>query len=304
MGIERFGGAVKALETADPRALRDGEALIEVKAAGVGNWDEIVRVGEWDVGERPPMALGVEAAGIVADVGPRLERSWLGAEVLTHPLPLAEQGTWAPWLIARTELLAHKPTGVSWTDAAAFPVPALTAVQVLDEALHLRPGERLLVNGAGSVTGGLIVSMAALRGVHVLATAGPSSIERVRGAGAEEVVDYHEATWPEQIVQATGGRGVDAAANAAQGGAMNALRAVRDGGRLATITSDPPPRERGIVVVSFYVRPDAAQLDAATRALAAGQLEFSVGARFRLAGADAALARAIKGSGGAVVVET
>jgi NADPH:quinone reductase-like Zn-dependent oxidoreductase len=123
IGIERFGGAVKALETADPRALRDGEALIEVKAAGVGNWDEIVRSGDWDVGRTPPMALGVEAAGIVVDTGSRLEDRFVGAEVLTHPIPLAEQGTWAPWLIARTELLAHKPTNVSWTDAAGFPVP-------------------------------------------------------------------------------------------------------------------------------------------------------------------------------------
>jgi NADPH:quinone reductase-like Zn-dependent oxidoreductase len=302
-GIERFGGPVKVLETADPRVLRDGEALIEVKAAGVGNWDEIVRSGEWDVGRTPPMALGVEAAGIVVDTGSGVDDWSVGDEVLTHPLPLADQGTWAPWLIARAELLAHKPASVSWADGAALPVPALTAIQVLDEALRMKPGESLLVNGAGGVTGGLIVSMAALRRVVVLATAGPSSTDRARRAGAVEVFDYHDATWPEQIVQATGGLGVDAAANTARGAAANALRAVRDGGRLATITSDPPTPQRGIDIGSIYVRSDAAQLDAAAKALAAGQLEFSVGAHFRLTEADAALARAIAGGGGAVVVQ-
>jgi NADPH:quinone reductase-like Zn-dependent oxidoreductase len=61
---------VQTLEVAEPRALREGEVLIEVEAAGVGNWDDIVRVGDWDVGRTPPMALGVEAAGIIAALGP------------------------------------------------------------------------------------------------------------------------------------------------------------------------------------------------------------------------------------------
>jgi NADPH:quinone reductase-like Zn-dependent oxidoreductase len=49
--------------------LRADEILIDVRAAGVGNWDEFVRTGGWDTGTRPPMALGVEAAGIVASAG-------------------------------------------------------------------------------------------------------------------------------------------------------------------------------------------------------------------------------------------
>ena len=72
-GIEQFGGVVQTLEVAEPRALREGEVLIEVKAAGVGNWDDIVRMGDWDVGRTPPIALGVEAAGIIAAVGPGVE---------------------------------------------------------------------------------------------------------------------------------------------------------------------------------------------------------------------------------------
>jgi NADPH:quinone reductase-like Zn-dependent oxidoreductase len=210
------------IEVADPRTQRDGEVLIEVRAAGVGKWDEIVRAGDWDVGRSPPMALGVEAAGVIAAVGPGVADWSVGDLVLTHPLPLAEQGTWAPSLIVRAGLLARKPADVSWADAGAFPVPALTAVQVLDDFLRPKSGERLLVNGAGSVTGGLIVSLCVLRGVEVLATAGPSSRERVLRAGATTVVDYHDPYWPGEILRATGGRGVDAAANAARGGAASA----------------------------------------------------------------------------------
>ncbi|MBV8432496.1 MAG: hypothetical protein JO244_15125, partial [Solirubrobacterales bacterium] len=62
-GIHQFGGPVEFLELPEPRALRPDEVLIEVRACGMGNWDEIARTGGWDLGTRPPMALGVEAAG-------------------------------------------------------------------------------------------------------------------------------------------------------------------------------------------------------------------------------------------------
>jgi len=300
-GIEEFGDGVTVLEVPDPRAPRTGEVLIEVKAAGVGNWDEFARTGRWDLGRGPPMALGVAAAGVVAALGAGCEGWSVGDPVFTHPLPLAEQGCWAPWLVAEAALLAPKPAELSWTHAASFPVPALTAVQVLDEGLRVNRGERLLVNGAGGTTGALIVSMAALRDVEVIATAGPMSRERVIGSGAATVIDYHDPDWTAQVVAATGGHGVDAAANAAPDGAAVALAAVRDGGRLVTITSDPPESERGIEVVSLYVRADGEQLAGAGQDLAAGRLDFELGASFPLAEADAALARAVAGGGAAAL---
>jgi NADPH:quinone reductase-like Zn-dependent oxidoreductase len=302
-GITRFGDPVRLLELDGPRRPYAGEVLVEVKAAGVGNWDEFVRCGRWDVGQAPPMTLGVEAAGIVSELGVDTEAWSVGDEVLTHPLPLADEGTWASRLVARADRLARKPPNVSWSHAGAFPVPALTAVQVLDDALGVRPGETLLVNGAGSVTGGLIATLAAVRGVEVLGTAGHSSRDRVLSAGAKGVADYHDPDWPQQIRAMSGGRGVDAAANAAPAGAASALLAVRDSGRLATITSDPPHPERGIRVDSVSVRPDAGQLAEATRALADGLLELVIGASFPLVEAAAALARAVAGGGGAIVLE-
>lgn len=136
-GIRRVGGVVEMIEVAEPRPLAGDEVLLEVKAAGVANWDEIVRTGGWDVGARPPMALGVAAAGTVMTAGPAV-RDWApGDAVMTHPVPLRDQGTWAPRLIAPAELLARKPDRASWEAAAAFPVPALTAEQVLGEALDV-----------------------------------------------------------------------------------------------------------------------------------------------------------------------
>ncbi len=151
-GIRQLDGPVETINVSEPRPLAADEVLLEVAAAGVGNWDEFVRTGSWDTGARPPMALGVEAAGTVVAAG-RAVTDWApGDAAMTHPLPLREQGTWAPWLIAPAALLARKPRRMPWYAAAAFPVPALTAAQVLSEALAIRPGEQILVHGAGGIT--------------------------------------------------------------------------------------------------------------------------------------------------------
>jgi NADPH:quinone reductase-like Zn-dependent oxidoreductase len=302
-GIGRVGARVEMIGVGEPRPLAGDEVLVEVKAAGVGNWDEFVRTGGWDVGARPPMALGVEAAGTVMAVGQAVSDWAPGDAVMTHPVPLRDQGTWAPRLIAPAELLARKPDRVTWEAAAAFPVPALTAEQVLSDALSIRAGEEFLVHGAGGVTGGLLVALAALRGAQVIATAGPSSQQRVSALGARHVIDYHDHEWPGQVRAITGGRGVAAVANAAPGGAASAIRAVADGGRLATITSDPPGEQRGVTVASIYVRSDGTQLRKLVKQFADGQLEIPVASSYRLADAAQALAQATGGhAAGAIVL--
>ncbi len=302
-GIRRVGDRVEMMDVGEPRALASDEVLLQVRAAGVANWDEFVRTGSWDVGGRPPMALGVEAAGTVLATGQAVSEWAPGDAVMTHPVPLRDQGTWAPRLIAPAGLLARKPPGASWEAAAAFPVPAITAEQVLG-ALNIHAGEPLLVHGAGGVTGSLLAALAVLRGAEVIATAGPSSRRRVSALGARYVIDYHDQDWSEQVRAITGGRGVAAAANAAPVGAATAIRAVADGGRLATITSDPPSQQRGITVSSIYVRADGNQLRKLSQQFADGQLEIPVAASYRLADAAQALAEATGGHASGAIVLT
>jgi NADPH:quinone reductase-like Zn-dependent oxidoreductase len=282
--------------------LRGDEVLIQVRAAGVGNWDEIARTGGWDLGLTPPMALGVEAAGVVAAVGDAVATLAPGDAILTHPLPLRDQGTWAEAFIAPAESVVHKPDGVEWDAAGAFSVPALTAEQVLSEAVRLRAGERVLVHGGGGVTGGLIVELASMRGAFVIATGSASSATRLTARGARHVVDYHDARWREEVIQLAGGDGVDVAINVVRNGALDALWTVTNEGRLATITSDPPRPERGIRVSTVYVRPDARQLAALVELLGAGRLTLPVGATYPVSQASAALSAAVGGSAGQAIV--
>jgi NADPH:quinone reductase-like Zn-dependent oxidoreductase len=299
-GVDRTGGAIRLLELPDPRPPRAGEVLLDVRACGVGNWDEIVRTGGWDTGVQPPMALGVEAAGLVAAVGESVPGIRVGDAVTTHSVPLREQGGWAEKFIAAAEHIAPVPAGVSFDAAAALPVPALTADQAVTE-VEARAGQTVLVHGAGGVTGGLLVQLAAHHGARVIATAGPASASRVRAMGAAHVLDYHQADWPERVRALTDG-GADAAVNAARSGARDAVRAVRYGGRLAAITDDLPGPERAITMTAVLVVPDGARLRRLISLLEQDTISMAIGAWYPLEAAAEAMARVQQGTHGAAVV--
>lgn len=299
-GITALGGPVEIFEVDEPAAPAADEVLIDVAAAGIGNWDDLVRIGSWQIGGPAPMALGTEAAGRVVAAGSGVADLREGDEVMTHPLPLRRHGAWAGMLFAPASTVALRPRDTSWETCAAFPIPALTAAQGVDEALAIERGEWVVVNGAGGVTGGLMVQLAAARGARVIATASAKKAERMRDYGASEVLDYH-GEWPALVREITGG-GAPKAVNAARGRAAATLTAVADGGRLATITGDPPREERGVAVSDLYVRPDGRQLSALAELLADGTLSVPIASVRPLEQAAQALREVVAGADGAIVL--
>jgi NADPH:quinone reductase-like Zn-dependent oxidoreductase len=203
-------------------------------------------------------------------------------------------------VLAPAATVAIRPPGASWEAGGAFPIPALTAAQALDAALGIERGGWVVVNGAGGVTGGLLVQLAATRGARVIATASAKKAERIRGYGASEVLDYH-GDWPALVREITGG-GAPKAVNAGRGQAATTLTAVADGGRLATITGDPPREERGIAVSDVYVRPDGRQLSALAELLAHGTLSVPIASVRPLEQAAQALREVVAGADGAIVL--
>src|SRR3954469_1240706 len=230
-GIKALGEPVEIFEVDELATPAADEVLIDGVAAGIGNWDELVRIGSWQIGGPVPMALGTEAAGTVAAAGPGVTAPREGEEGVTHPVPLRRHGTWAARVLAPAATVAIRPPEASWEAGGAFPIPALTAAQALDEALGIESGGWVVVNGAGGVTGGLLVQLAATRGARVIATASARKAERIRDYGASEVLDYH-GEWPALVREITGG-GALKAVNAARGHAATTLKAVADSGCLA-----------------------------------------------------------------------
>src|ERR1041385_8707777 len=91
-GIRALGAPVEIFDVDDPSPPAEGEVLIDVVAAGIGSWDDLVRIGSWQIGGPAPKALGTEAAGTVAAAGSGVTELREGDEVMTHPLPLRRHG--------------------------------------------------------------------------------------------------------------------------------------------------------------------------------------------------------------------
>src|SRR4029450_7299584 len=92
-------------------------------------------------------------------------------EVMTHPLPLRRHGTWAGRVLAPAATVAARAPAAAWEGGAAGPIPGPAAARALDEALGIESGGWVVINGAGGVTGGLLVQLAAARGARGDATA-------------------------------------------------------------------------------------------------------------------------------------
>jgi NADPH:quinone reductase-like Zn-dependent oxidoreductase len=297
-GVIRVGGPVTPLELPWPRELRDDEVLIDVRAAGVGDWDEIMRVGRWPSGLRPPHALGVEATGVVRAVsGPDLE-SWLDRPVLTYTYPFRDGAAWAEHLIAPAGWVVEKPASLGWPEAAVFPVPALTTMQAL-AALESPAGSTVFVHGAGGVTGGWIAAALVAAGARVVATAG-SGASRLVAAGVAEIVDRRDPGWG-RAVRSAAGEPIRFAVNATPGAAAAVHDLTAPGGRLVSIAGEAPDVPGAVAII---VRPDAGQLAQALRLQAAGALASPHVTTFALPDADAALRQVLARSGGAVALLT
>ncbi|MGX1494890.1 NADP-dependent oxidoreductase [Streptomyces tendae] len=271
IGVTGPGRAdVNLLDIPEPPPPGRGQMVVEIEAAGVGPWDRLLNTGGWDVGLRPPAALGVEGVGRVCAVGPGVQGISLGDRVLAHDAPLpGGSGFWTEQVLVTAAHAALVPDTLDPVVLAALPVNGLTAVQAL-EVLGLTAGQRLLITNGGGSTGALAIQLAAVAGVEVTATASPSAADRLREYGASEVIDYRDPAWSDR---AQGG--FDAALIAVPGTAARALPLVRDGGQLCSLTSDAPASERGIASTDLYVRPDAAQLTQLTTDLAQGRLRLA-----------------------------
>src|SRR5256885_15508761 len=112
-GITARGEPVEILEVDELTPPAADEVLLDVAAAGIGNWDELVRIGSWQLGGPAPMALGTEAAGTVVAVGSGVADLREGDEVMTHPLPLQRHGTWAGKVLAPAATVAGPAPAVS-----------------------------------------------------------------------------------------------------------------------------------------------------------------------------------------------
>lgn len=207
--IEDDGG-LRWGETPDP-VLRSGEVLVEVHATALNRADLSQRAGRYPPPPGESEILGLELAGIVRELGPGSEA--VGFRPGDRVCALVAGGGYAELAAVPASLLMPVPQGWSFAQAAALPEVFLTAFLNLFLEAGLRPGERVLVHGAGSGVGTAAIQLAARAGCPVHATAGRGDkLELARELGAAQTIDYTKEDFAAAVrarLEADGAAGVD-----------------------------------------------------------------------------------------------
>ncbi|HVT58129.1 MAG TPA: NADP-dependent oxidoreductase [Thermoanaerobaculia bacterium] len=187
-----YGGAERLeIRQVSRPAPGSGEILVRVRAAGVNPIDWKIRQGRLRLllPARFPLVLGFDIAGEVAAIGPEVTDFEPGDPVYAM-LDSRHGGGYAEYAVAGQAAVASKPESLTFEEAAAVPVAALTALQALRDVAGLQAGQRVAVTGAAGGVGHFAVQLAAASGAHVTAVAGPDHQEFVRHLGADRAVDY------------------------------------------------------------------------------------------------------------------
>jgi NADPH:quinone reductase-like Zn-dependent oxidoreductase len=282
---ERPGGPevlqLREVERPTPGAT---EILVRVHAAGINPTDWKSRSGGGLAGGAFPLILGYDVAGVVEAVGPGVTLYRPGDEVLGMPLFPHLPGAYSEYVVAPARHFAPKPASLSFEEAAGLPLAALTAWQGLVDTGKVKPGQRVLVHAAAGGVGHFAVQIAKSLGAYVIATASAPKHDFVRGLGADEVIDYHEADFVEVLRD----QPVDVVFDPIAGDySSRSLQVLKDGGVLVSIL--PVPDEamkeaeaRGIPTGFTLVEPDRLALTAIVDLVEQGRLRVEIDSVFPL----------------------
>jgi len=247
------GGELRSETIPDPQP-GSGEAVVELRAAALNRRDLLVRTGTYPFAL--PLVPGSDGAGVRRDTGEEVvvfpglgwgDREDAPAEgfgILGGP----RDGTYAELIALPVENLFPKPSALSWAEAAAFPLAAVTAYRGLFTRGGLSSGETVLILGAGSGVSTFAVSMAAQAGARVLVTSSSDEkIERAQALGAEAGVNYlRMPDWPAAVEELGP---VDLVFDSVGSTWQQSLDAVRAGGRVVVFGGT------GGTEVTLQVRP-------------------------------------------------
>ncbi len=247
-----------------------GQVRVRLRAGALNHLDVFVRRGTPGIFVNFPHVLGSDGAGIVDSTGPGVSRLKPGDEVVLNPgiscgrcefclkgehsmcvtfhlLGEHVAGTFAELVVAPEINAYPKPAGLSWEEAAAFPLTFLTSWRMLVSKGKAKPGETLLIVGIGSGVGVAALAIAKVLGLNVLVTSGSAEkLARAKALGAEVGIDHTGGSFSREVRRLTGKRGVDIVIDSVGKATWKeSIASLAKGGRLLTCgaTTGPNPEE-------------------------------------------------------------
>ncbi len=223
------------LEQAPEPVAGNGQIVARVVAASINPIDWRVRGGAMKMmtGKTFPKGMGFDFAGVVEAVGSDVSDLKPGDEVFGTGI-MKVMGAFADKVLTETKLVARKPAGVSFEQAAALPTGAGTALQALSEKGNVGPGHKVFIAGCIGGVGQAAVQIAKMLGAHVTGSCSASTGEQAKQLGVDEVIDYASGDMAvlarsfDVVFETSGKMNVD-----------DALALVKPGGRLFDINPEP-----------------------------------------------------------------
>lgn len=212
---------------------KPNEVLLDVQAAGVNFPDTLIIEGKYQFQPPLPFSPGGEAAGVIAAVGDKAGMFAVGQRVMA----LTGWGAFAEQVAVPHYNVLPIPADMDFTTAAAFGMTYGTSMHALTQRGQLQAGETLLVLGAAGGVGLAAVEIGKALGARVIAAASsPQKLAVAQAAGADELIDYSQASLKDEIKRLTGGQGVDVIFDPVGGAVFEqAVRSLAWKGRLLVV---------------------------------------------------------------------
>ncbi|MBR71741.1 MAG: alcohol dehydrogenase [Rhodospirillaceae bacterium] len=259
--IHKHGGPeVLVYEEVNTPVLGPRDVLINIKAIGVNHFDLDVRNGiSGHIDSQMPHILGVEGAGVIAEVGSAVTAFKPGERVMPYlttscghcyrclsghdnicmhfdKLGVTHWGTYAEYVKVTDDNVIRMPDELSFVDAAATQVAVATAWELVVVHANIQPGDSVLINAAGSGVGTAAIQLAVNAGGTVISTAGTDEkLDRAKKLGSSYGINYNKESIEEGVMRITGGRGVEVCIEMVGGKVLQeSIQALNHNGRLAT----------------------------------------------------------------------
>ena len=303
--IQQFGGpeVLTVHEISTPQPASD-ELLVRVHAAGVNPVDTGARSGRSAAltNAAPPYIPGFDVSGVVVAAGSAVSEFNIGDAVYAM-LDLRRGGGYAQYALVKEAEAALKPENLTFAEAAALPLVALTAWQALFDTADLQAGQTVLIHGGAGGVGSIAVQLAKWRGATVIATGSDYSQQFLRELGADVTVDYRNQRFEDYAVNVD--MVLDTVGRDTQ---VRSLGVLREGGILVSLVGLVPEARNppaGVRAQSILVQANGSQLEQFGALLADSVIRPVVSYLFPLADAPAAHRQSeTRSTRGKIVLET
>jgi NADPH:quinone reductase-like Zn-dependent oxidoreductase len=293
--VHEYGGpeVLKYEDVPRPEPKED-QILVRVIAAGVNPVDGLIRSGMFAKYEKAafPMIPGADIAGVVENAGSKITKFRMGDPVYAY-ISLKNSGGYAEYAVATEGEASPKPKSLTYVEAAAVPVVALTAWQALIDTAKLSKGQTVLIHGGSGGVGSFAIQIAKQRGAKVIATASTPNQDLLKQLGVDVAIDYTKTKF-EDIA-----KDVDVVLDSIGKDTLaRSYGVVKKGGFIVTLVTRVDQAEldkHGIRGASLSVKPDSNELGEIGKLIDENKIKVVVSQTFPLA--DAAKAQELVATG-------